>query len=158
MNTIETNALTRKFGERVAVDGLSLSIPQGTVFGFLGPNGAGKTTTVRMLAALIAPTSGSAYVNGHEIGVDDEAVRRSVGLPERDGLLVRGVEDQSPAARAGIVEGDLIVEVAGKAVADADAMVEAITAAQTPYEVRIVRGTEERTVTVGGDAAASGEA
>ena len=85
-------------------------------------------------------------------------LRRSVGLPERDGLLVRGVEDQSPAARAGIVEGDLIVEVAGKAVADADAMVEAITAAQTPYEVRIVRGTEERTVTVGGDAAASGEA
>ena len=85
-------------------------------------------------------------------------LRRSVGLPERDGRLVRGVEDQSPAARAGIVEGDLIVEVAGKAVADADAMVEAITAAQTPYEVRIVRGTEERTVTVGGDAAASGEA
>ena len=85
-------------------------------------------------------------------------LRRSVGLPERDGLLVRGVEDQSPAARAGIVEGDLIVEVAGKAVVDADAMVEAITAAQTPYEVRIVRGTEERTVTVGGDAAASGEA
>jgi serine protease Do len=85
-------------------------------------------------------------------------LRRSVGLPERDGLLVRGVEDQSPAARAGIVEGDLIVEVAGKAVADADAMVEAITAAQIPYEVRIVRGTEERTVTVGGDAAASGEA
>jgi len=85
-------------------------------------------------------------------------LRRSVGLPERDGLLVRGVENQSPAGRAGIVEGDLIVEVAGKAVADADAMVEAITAAQTPYEVRIVRGTEERTVTVGGDAAASGEA
>jgi len=85
-------------------------------------------------------------------------LRRSVGLPERDGLLVRGVEDQSPAARAGIVEGDLIVEVAGKTVADADAMVEAITAAEVPYEVRIVRGTEERTVTVGGDAAASGEA
>jgi serine protease Do len=85
-------------------------------------------------------------------------LRRSVGLPERDGLLVRGVEDQSPAARAGIVEGDLIVEVSGKAVADADAMAEAITAAQIPYEVRIVRGTEERTVTVGGDAAASGEA
>ena len=85
-------------------------------------------------------------------------LRRSVGLPERDGLLVRGVEDDSPASKAGIVEGDLIVEVAGKAVTDADAMVETIAGATTPYEVRIVRGTEERTVTVGGGATASGEA
>jgi serine protease Do len=85
-------------------------------------------------------------------------LRRSVGLPERDGLLVRGVEDDSPASKAGIVEGDLIVEVAGKAVTDADAMVEAIAGATTPYEVRIVRGTEERTVTVGSGATASGEA
>jgi serine protease Do len=87
-----------------------------------------------------------------------QRLRRSVGLPERDGLLVRGVEDGSPAAQAGIVEGDLIVSVAGKAVEDADAMVEAIAAASTPYEVKIVRGTEERTVTVGGEARASGEA
>jgi serine protease Do len=85
-------------------------------------------------------------------------LRRSVGLPERDGLLVRGVEDDSPASRAGIAEGDLIVAVAGKAVTDADGMVEAISAAETPYEVRIVRGTEERTVTVGGGATAAGEA
>src|SRR5207248_2299314 len=56
MNAIETDGLTRKFGERVAVDNLTLRIPVGAVFGFLGPNGAGKTTTVRMLAALIEPT------------------------------------------------------------------------------------------------------
>jgi serine protease Do len=85
-------------------------------------------------------------------------LRRSVGLPERDGLLVRGVDDGSPAARAGIQEGDLIVGVAGKDVADGDALIEAVAAAQTPYEVRIVRGTEERTVTVGGAAQATGEA
>jgi serine protease Do len=85
-------------------------------------------------------------------------LRRSVGLPERDGLLVRGVEDDSPAARAGIVEGDLIIEVAGRTVEDADALVEAIAAAATPYEVRIVRGNDERTVTVGGTATATGEA
>jgi serine protease Do len=84
-------------------------------------------------------------------------LRRSVGLPERDGLLVRGVEDGSPAARAGIAEGDLIVEVAGRATTDADELVEAIAAATPPYEVRIVRGTEDRTVTVGG-AEARGEA
>jgi serine protease Do len=87
-----------------------------------------------------------------------QRLRRSVGLPEREGLLVRGVEDDSPAANAGIVEGDLIVEVAGKAVTDGDGLVDAIAAAPTPYEVRIVRGTEERTVTVGGEAKASGEA
>ncbi len=85
-------------------------------------------------------------------------LRRSVGLPERDGVLVRGVEDDSPAARAGIQEGDLIVDVAGRSVTDADALLDAIAAAQTPYEVRIVRGTEERTVSVGGAATASGQA
>jgi serine protease Do len=85
-------------------------------------------------------------------------LRRSVGLPERDGLLVRGVDEGSPAQRAGIVEGDLIVEVAGKSVTDADDLVEAITTAATPYDVRVVRGTEERTITVGGGTTATGEA
>jgi serine protease Do len=85
-------------------------------------------------------------------------LRRSVGLPERDGLLVRGVDDGSPAQRAGIAEGDLIVEVAGKAVTDADDLVEAITSAATPYDVRVVRGTEERTITVGSGTTAAGEA
>src|SRR5688572_23991465 len=89
-NAIETTGLTRRFGERLAVDKLDLAIPWGTVFGFLGPNGAGKTTTVRMLAALIAPTAGSATVNGHEIGRDDKAIRRSVGiLTEAPGLYDR---------------------------------------------------------------------
>ncbi len=64
MNAIETNELTRVFGTRTAVDRLSLAIPAGSVFGFLGPNGAGKTTTVRMLSALIAPTSGTATDRG----------------------------------------------------------------------------------------------
>ncbi|MEA2535969.1 MAG: serine protease Do [Chloroflexota bacterium] len=84
-------------------------------------------------------------------------LQRSVGLPERDGLLVRDVEDDSPAARAGIAQGDLIVSLAGKAISDADELLEAIAAAGDSYEVKIVRGTEERTVIVGG-AAASGEA
>lgn len=63
----------------------------------------------------------------------------------------------SPAARAGIAQGDLIVAVAGKTVSDADELLEAIAAAGDSYEVKIVRGTEERTVIVGG-AAAAGEA
>lgn len=90
MNTIETHGLTRAFGERVAVDNLTLQIPSGSVFGFLGPNGAGKTTTVRMLAALIAPTGGTASVAGHQLGSDNEAIRRSVGiLTETPGIYDR---------------------------------------------------------------------
>ncbi|HEU5089382.1 MAG TPA: ABC transporter ATP-binding protein [Roseiflexaceae bacterium] len=84
---IETLNLSRVFGDRTAVDQLSLAIEAGTIFGFLGPNGAGKTTTVRMLAGLIAPTSGQARVAGHELGGDTTAIRRSVGvLTETPGL------------------------------------------------------------------------
>jgi ABC-2 type transport system ATP-binding protein len=90
MNAIETDRLTRAFGPLVAVDNLTLAIPAGSVFGFLGPNGAGKTTTVRMLAALIAPTSGSATVAGYKLGAENKAIRRSVGiLTEAPGLYDR---------------------------------------------------------------------
>jgi ABC-2 type transport system ATP-binding protein len=87
---IETTNLARRFGERPAVEDLTLAIPAGAVFGFLGPNGAGKTTTVRMLAALIAPSGGSAVVAGHRLGTDDAALRRAVGiLTETPGLYDR---------------------------------------------------------------------
>ena len=84
-------------------------------------------------------------------------LRRSVGLPERDGVLVRGVEDGSDADRAGIQQGDLIVEVAGTPVTDGDELLEALAAASTPFEVKVFRGLDERTVMVGGGAA-TGEA
>jgi serine protease Do len=84
-------------------------------------------------------------------------LRRSVGLPERDGLLVRGVEDESLAAKAGIEAGDLIVEAAGRAITDADELHDALASTELPFELKVVRGTEERTVSVGGTAV-SGEA
>ncbi len=74
-------------------------------------------------------------------------LRRAVGLPERDGLLVREVEDDSPAARAGIAEGDLLVSVDGKAIADPDDLAEAL-AGSGPLELGIVRGVEELSVRV----------
>ena len=76
-------------------------------------------------------------------------MRRSVGLPDRDGLLVRGVEDDSPAAAAGIARGDLIVAVAGNPVTDADELLDAIAAAKQPYPILLVRGADEVTVTIG---------
>ena len=61
---VETRSLTKKFGSFVAVNDLSMSIEEGSVYGFLGPNGSGKSTTIRMLCGLLAPTSGEAYVLG----------------------------------------------------------------------------------------------
>ncbi len=75
-------------------------------------------------------------------------LRRSVGLPERDGVLVRGVEEGSPAEAAGIAEGDLLVAAAGHAVDDVDTLHEVLRDAGLPVEVTLLRGTEERTVTV----------
>jgi len=86
---IETVDLCRRFDGNVAVENLNLRVDEGEVFGLLGPNGAGKTTTVRMLACLIGQTSGTAYVNGYEIGKqpDSERIRSIVGvLPESPGL------------------------------------------------------------------------
>ena len=85
-----------------------------------------------------------------------QRLRRSVGLSEREGLLVRGVEDGSPADRAGIREGDLLVEAAGKPLTDADSLPAILAEAGLPIELKIVRGDEERSVSVGGTTDASG--
>jgi len=87
---IKAKGLTRRFGELTAVDKLDLHIERGEVFGFLGPNGAGKTTTVRMLAALIAPSSGLAKIDGMALGKENQAIRARVGvLTETPGLYRR---------------------------------------------------------------------
>jgi ABC-2 type transport system ATP-binding protein len=87
---IETHDLTKQFDDHVAVDGLTLSIAEGEVFGFLGPNGAGKTTTVRMLTSLIGPTRGTATVAGFQVGRDNQDIRRTVGiLTESPGMYDR---------------------------------------------------------------------
>ena len=78
---IETHELRKIYGEQVAVQGLTLQVQQGEVFGFLGPNGAGKTTSIKMLLGLVAPTSGSANLLGAPIG--NRPALRSMGfLPE----------------------------------------------------------------------------
>ena len=79
---IETEGLTKKFGDLTAVDSLTLHVNDGEVFGFLGPNGAGKTTTIRMLCCLISKTSGTARIGNYEVGnsADQQKIRRMVGL------------------------------------------------------------------------------
>lgn len=77
---IQANNLVKKYGEVIALDGLSLEVEQGTVFGLLGPNGAGKTTTVRVLTTLLSPDSGSATVDGVDVLKDPVHAREIMGL------------------------------------------------------------------------------
>ncbi len=81
--SIAARQLSKRYGSLVAVDQLSFDVGAGEVLGFLGPNGAGKSTTMKMLTGFLAPTSGTARINGHDIVEDSLAARRCIGyLPE----------------------------------------------------------------------------
>jgi ABC-2 type transport system ATP-binding protein len=87
---IRTEDLTREFGPLRAVDGVTLEVASGSIFGFLGPNGSGKTTTIRLLLGLLEPTRGSATVLGHDTRTEAGAVRERCGaLLEHSGLYER---------------------------------------------------------------------
>ncbi len=116
---IQTDALTKRYGERVAVAGLSLQIEPGEVFGLLGPNGAGKTTTIAMLLGLVRPSSGRAVLFGHDVQAAPVAALRHVGamieapafypyLSAYDNLLILaragGLPEASIAPTLGAVE------------------------------------------------------
>jgi ABC-2 type transport system ATP-binding protein len=77
---VETDSLTRCFGDFVAVDHVTLKIPKGQLYGFLGLNGAGKTTTIRVLTTLLPPSAGTAKLWGHDVVKEPLAVRKLVGL------------------------------------------------------------------------------
>jgi ABC-2 type transport system ATP-binding protein len=111
---VSTRGLSKSHGETVVLHPLSLDVPQGEVFGFLGHNGAGKTTTIRLLTTLLAPTSGSACVAGHDVTAEPLKLRAAIGyLPEnvrlydrftaRENLLffarLSGVADPADAVR-----------------------------------------------------------
>jgi ABC-2 type transport system ATP-binding protein len=84
---IHAEKLRKEFGHVAAVEGLDLTVHRGEVFGLLGPNGSGKTTTIRMLTGLMAPTSGRATVDGIDVTVAPEQVRRRIGyMSQRFGL------------------------------------------------------------------------
>ncbi len=90
-HAVVTEGLTKRYGDLLAVDSLSISIDEGEIFGLLGPNGAGKTTTLSMLATLLKPTSGTARVNGYDVVRQPAQVRHSIGIvfqdPSSDDIL-----------------------------------------------------------------------
>lgn len=84
---IETSLLTKRYGHLIAVNEINLKLAEGDVFGFIGPNGSGKTTTMRMIATLLAPDSGEAYVCGKSIYTHQQEIRRLVGyMPDFFGV------------------------------------------------------------------------
>ena len=84
---IETRDLVKRYGKFTAVNGLSVEVPDGAIYGFVGPNGAGKTTTMRVLTTLTRPTEGKAWVAGHSVTDEPRAVRRAIGyMPDEFGV------------------------------------------------------------------------
>lgn len=84
---IDIRGLTKRYGDLLALDDLTLQVEEGAVVGFIGPNGAGKTTTMRILTTLLKPTSGEAWVNGYEVTREPEAVRAMIGyMPDFFGV------------------------------------------------------------------------
>ena len=76
---IESQNLTRRFGDLVAVNDLSMQVPRNMIYGFLGPNGSGKSTTIRMLCGLLTPSAGTVNVLGHQIPGDAELLKQKIG-------------------------------------------------------------------------------
>src|SRR5438132_6003055 len=76
---IDVHGMTKRFGERIAVDRIDLQVPAGEICGFLGPNGSGKTTFIRMLCGLLRPDAGSGTCLGHDVIADSDAIKRQVG-------------------------------------------------------------------------------
>ncbi|HEX7996298.1 MAG TPA: ATP-binding cassette domain-containing protein, partial [Streptosporangiaceae bacterium] len=77
---ITAKAVRKSFGEHVVLDGVDLTVAEGTIFSLLGPNGAGKTTMVRILSTLIAADAGISHVGGHDVATDPDAVRALIGV------------------------------------------------------------------------------
>jgi ABC-2 type transport system ATP-binding protein len=113
MSAITVSDLTRTFGDFVAVDHVSFEVQPGEIFGFLGSNGAGKSTTIRMLCGLLKPTSGTALVDGIDVGRDPEGVKRRIGyMSQRFSLYEQLTVDQNIRFFGGIygLEGERLKE------------------------------------------------
>ena len=123
---IEAEDLEKSFGDTKAVDGVSLAVRRGAVYGVLGPNGAGKTTTIKMLATLLRPDSGTARVLGHDVLTDGDAVRQQVSLTGQ----LASVDEELTGRENLILLARLLGFDRGRAKARADELLEAFGLAE----------------------------
>jgi len=112
---ISARQLTRKFGDKIAVDHIDLDIPSGRIYGFLGPNGSGKSTTLRMLCGMLLPSDGHAEVFGLSVVKDAEAIRRRLGyMPQKFSLWEDLTTDENLEFIADLygLDGDVAARIA----------------------------------------------
>src|SRR5262245_31393865 len=102
---IAIDNLTRTYGRRRGIERVSLSVPEGILFGFLGPNGAGKTTTIRVLLGFLKPTSGGARIFGKECWRSSAAIKRDVGYLPGDLRLPAWMNGQQALSIFGAIRG-----------------------------------------------------
>ena len=102
---IQLDHLTRRYGRRRGIEHVSLSVPEGALFGFLGPNGAGKTTTIRVMLAFLRPTDGAAAIFGLDCWRDSKAIKREVGYLPGDLRLPAWMNGESALSIFGAVRG-----------------------------------------------------
>src|SRR5271154_3906294 len=102
---IEAHGLSKRFGTTVALDGIDLEVPVGTILGVLGPNGAGKTTAVRILTTLALPDAGHGRVAGFDVVRDGPSVRRRIGVTAQDATLDELLTGRQNLVMAGELSG-----------------------------------------------------
>src|SRR5207237_9756931 len=100
-HAITANGIVKRYGNVVALDGIDLAVPHGTVLGLLGPNGAGKTTAVRILTTLLHPDAGSARVLGLDVARQPNAVRASIGLAGQYAAVAENLTGRANLATVG---------------------------------------------------------
>ena len=86
---VKVEGLTKRFGDFVAVDHISLTVKRGEIFGFLGPNGAGKSTTIKMLCGLLTPTEGNGTVGGNDVVRESEEIKKHIGYMSQNSLSTK---------------------------------------------------------------------
>ncbi|MGH8753900.1 MAG: ABC transporter ATP-binding protein, partial [Burkholderiales bacterium] len=108
---IQTEGLTKRYGNTLAVDGLNLDIPTGQFFGLLGPNGSGKTSTIHMLSTLIRPTQGTAQVAGHDVKRAGLQVRAAIGVVFQESALDRTLSVAENLRFTGLLHNLPVVQI-----------------------------------------------
>ena len=110
MPIIETESLTRRYGKRRGIESITLSVPEGSLFGFLGPNGAGKTTAIRVLLGFLRPTAGSATIFGHDCWRDSRQAKSDIGYLPGDLRLYAWMNGMEALRMFGGIRGrDMLV-------------------------------------------------